>query len=125
MVVTNFALSADSTTEGGRYKFSATLQSGVKPDLAEASTTPGSNIYANTTDCFLSTGSGIKVFNTDVILQNFTATIDSPAVFTGFSSTGYQQVSRGAEIAVTPKQQLNMMAIQKGLLTHLILKQLH
>ena len=114
MVVTNFALSADSTTEGGRYKFSATLQSGVKPDLAEASTTPGSNIYANTTDCFLSSGSGIKVFNTDVILQNFTATIDSPAVFTGFSSTGYQQVSRGAEMAVTAEATVKYDGNTKG-----------
>jgi len=114
MVVTNFVLSADSTTEGGRYKFSATLQSGVKPDLAEASTTPGSNIYANTTDCFLSSGSGIKVFNTDVILQNFTATIDSPAVFTGFSSTGYQQVSRGAEIAVTAETTVKYDGNTKG-----------
>lgn len=101
MVVTNFALSADATAEGGRYKFSATLQSGVKPDLNESSTACGDNVYATTTDCFLSSASGIKVFNTDVILQNFTATIDSPAVFTGFSSTGYQGVHRGAEIAVT------------------------
>lgn len=101
MVVTNFVLSADSATEGGRYKFSATLQSGVKPDLNESSTASGSNVYANTTDCFLSSASGIKVFDEDVILQNFTATIDSPAVFTGFSSTGYQGVHRGAEIAVS------------------------
>jgi hypothetical protein len=101
MVVTNFALSADATEEGGRYKFSATLQSGVKPDLNESGTLAGSNVYENTTDCFLSSASGIKVFDEDVILQNFTATIDSPAVFTGFSSTGYQGVHRGAEIAVT------------------------
>lgn len=101
MVVTNFALSADATAEGGRYKFSATLQSGVKPDLNESATLAGNNVYANTTDCFLSSASGIKVFNTDVILQNFTATIDSPAVFTGFSTDGYQAVHRGAEIAVT------------------------
>ena len=114
MVVTNFALSADSATEGGRYKFSATLQSGVKPDLAEASTVAGNNVYANTTDCFLSSGSGIKVFNTDVILQNFTATIDSPAVFTGFSSTGYQQVSRGTETAVTAETTVKYDGNTKG-----------
>jgi hypothetical protein len=35
MVVTNFALSADATAEGGRYKFSATLQSGVKPEVVQ------------------------------------------------------------------------------------------
>ena len=119
MVVTNFVLSADSTAEGGRYKFSATLQSGVKPDLAEASTVPGSNVYANTTDCFLSSGSGVKVFNTDVILQNFTATIDSPAVFTGFSSTpaGYQQVSRGAEISVTAETTVKYDGNTKGFIS--------
>tara|TARA_R100001443_G_scaffold4137_1_gene12357 strand:- start:45 stop:1040 length:996 start_codon:yes stop_codon:yes gene_type:complete len=114
MVVTNFALSADSTAEGGRYKFSATLQSGVKPDLNESSTAAGNNVYANTTDCFLSSGSGIKVFNTDVILQNFTATIESPAVFTGFSSTGYQQVSRGAETAVTAEATVKYDGNTKG-----------
>ena len=116
MVVTSFSLSADATTEGGRYKFSATLQSGVKPDLNESSTLAGSNVYANTTDCFLSSGSGVKVFNTDVILQNFTATIESPAVFTGFQSSpaGYQQVSRGAEIAVTAETTVKYDGNTKG-----------
>lgn len=101
MVVTSFSLSADTGTEGGRYKFSATLQSGVKPDLNESSTAAGNNVYANTTTCSLNDASGIKVLNTDVILQSFTATVESPAVFSGFSSTGYQGVHRGAEIAVT------------------------
>jgi len=114
LVVTSFSLSADSTTEGGRYKFSATLQSGVKPDLNESSTLAGNNAYANTTDCFLSSGSGVKVFDTDVILQNFTTTIESPAVFTGFYADGYQQVSRGAEIAVTAEATVKYDANTKG-----------
>ena len=116
MVVTNFSLSADATTEGGRYKFSATLQSGVEPDLNESSVSAGNNVYANTTDCFLSSGTGVKVFNTDVILQSFTATIESPAVFTGFQSSpaGYQQVSRGAEIAVTAEMTVKYDGNTKG-----------
>lgn len=114
MVVTNFTLSADSTTEGGRYKFEATLQSGVKPDLNESSTAPGTNVYANTTNCFLSNASGIKVFNTDVIMQNFSVAIESPAVFSGFSSTGYQQVSRGTEIAVTADTSVKYDGNTKG-----------
>ena len=114
MVVTNFTLSADSTTEGGRYKFEATLQSGVKPDLNESSTVPGNNVYANTTNCFLSNASGIKVFNTDVIMQNFSVAIESPAVFSGFSSTGYQQVSRGTEIAVTADTSVKYDGNTKG-----------
>ena len=106
MVVTNFSVSADAGTEGGRYKFSATLQSGKKPDLNESATdsgepTAGSNIYANTTHALMSNASGIKVFNTEVVLNSFTATIDHPAVFTGLTSTGYEVVSRGAECAVT------------------------
>ena len=106
MVVTNFALSADAGEEGGRYKFSATLQSGVKPDLNESSVSAGSNVYANTTNIFMSSASGLKVFNTDVVMQSFTATIDSPAVFSGVTSTGYELVTRGAETAVTVDTQI-------------------
>lgn len=101
MVVTSFEISADSGTEGGRYKFSATLQTGKKPDFNESTVSAGNNAYSNTTDCFLSSASGIKVFNSNVILQSFSATIESPAVFTGVASDGYQGVHRGAEIAVT------------------------
>lgn len=100
MVVTNFSISADAGTEGGRYKFSATLQSGKKPDLNESSTACGNNAYANTTHSLLSNASGIKVFNTDVVLSSFSMSIDHPAVFTGLTSTGYEIVSRGAECAV-------------------------
>jgi hypothetical protein len=101
MLVTNLAISADTGTEGGRYKFSATLQSGRVPDLNESTVLAGSNAYANTTDKFLSTASASHIFGTDVILQNFTTTIDSPAVFTGFKTTGYQGIARGTETAVT------------------------
>jgi hypothetical protein len=106
MVVTNFALSADAGEEGGRYKFSATLQSGVKPDLNESSVSAGSNVYANTTNVFMSSASGLKVYNTDIVMQSFTATIDSPAVFSGVTSTGYELVTRGAETAVTVDTQV-------------------
>ena len=106
LVVTNFALSADAGEEGGRYKFSATLQSGVKPDLNESSTVAGNNVYANTTNVFMSSASGLKTFNTDVVMQSFTATIDSPAVFSGVTSTGYELVTRGAETAVTVDTQV-------------------
>ena len=123
MVVTNFALSADAGEEGGRYKFSATLQSGVKPDLNESvddtgggddEPLAGNNVYANTTNVFMSSASGLKVFNTDVVMQSFTATIDSPAVFSGVTSTGYELVSRGAETAVTVDTQIKYDGNTKG-----------
>ena len=114
MVVTNFAITSDAGTEGGRYKFSATLQSGVKPDLASTAAA-GSNAYANTTDVVLSTGSGFKVMNSDVVLNSFTCTIDHPAVFSGVTSTGYEVVSRGAECAVTVDCQVKYDAETKTL----------
>ena len=113
-VVTNFAVSADNGTEGGRYKFSATLQTGKVPDLNESSTAAGSNIYANTTHSLLSSGSGIKVFNVDVVMQSFTCTIDHPAVFSGATSTGYEVVSRGAEASVAVDTQIKYDGNTKG-----------
>ena len=114
MVVTNFVLSADAGEEGGRYKFSATLQSGVKPDLNESTVSAGSNVYANTTNIFMSSASGLKVFNESVVMQSFSATIDSPAVFSGVTSTGYELVTRGAETAVTVDTQIKYDGNTKG-----------
>lgn len=114
MVVTNFVLSADAGEEGGRYKFSATLQSGVKPDLNESTVSAGSNVYANTTNVFMSSASGLKVYNTDVVMQSFSATIDSPAVFSGVTSSGYELVTRGAETAVTVDTQIKYDGNTKG-----------
>jgi len=114
MVVTAFSISAEAGTEGGRYKFSATLQSGVKPDLAETTVAAGSNVYANTTMPKLSNASGIKVFNTDVVMNSFTVSIENPAVFSGLTSTGYEVVSRGAEISVTSDTQIKYDGNTKG-----------
>ena len=100
MVVTNFTISADAGTEGGRYKWSATLQSGKVPDLASTAAA-GSAVYANTTTTTLASASGVEVYNADAVLNSFTTTIDYPAVFTGITSTGYEIVSRGAECSVT------------------------
>jgi len=97
-VVTSFAISADSGTEGGRYKWSATIQSGYLPDL-DNTAAAGSTAYANTTTTALSAASGIKVYNTDAVLSSFTTTIDYPAVFTGVSSTGFEVVGRGTQTA--------------------------
>ena len=112
-VVTNFSINADSNTEGGRYKWSATLQSGKVPDLASTAE-PTITAYANTDTPLLSTSSGHKVYNTDVVMNSFTATIDSPAVFTGASTSGYQVTSRGAEIAVTIDTQVKYDRETKG-----------
>ena len=114
MVVTNFSITADAGTEGGRYKWSATLQSGKVPDLASTAAA-GSTVYANNTTTSLASASGIKVFALDAVLNSFTTTIDYPAVFTGISSTGYEVVSRGAECSVTHDCQIKYDGNTKGL----------
>ena len=114
MVVTNFSINADSGTEGGRYKWSATLQSGKVPDLA-STTAAGSTVYANTTTTTLASASGVKVFALDAVLNSFTTTIDYPAVFSGITSTGYEVVSRGVECSVTHDCQVKYDGNTKGL----------
>ena len=114
MVVTNFSITADAGTDGGLYKWSATLQSGKVPDLASTASA-GSTVYANTTTTTLASASGIKVFALDAILNTFSTTIEYPAVFSGITSTGYEVVSRGAECSVTHECQVKYDGNTKGL----------
>ena len=114
MVVTNFTISADAGSEGGRYKFSATLQSGKVPDLASTASA-GSTAYSNTTGTTLASASGVKVFALDAVLNSFTTTIDYHAVFSGITSTGYEVVSRGSECSVTHDCQIKYDGNTKGL----------
>ena len=113
-VVTNFTISADIGTEGGRYKWSATLQTGKVPDLASTASA-GSTVYANTTGTTLASASGVEVYNADATLHSFTTTIDYPAVFSGITSTGYDTVARGADCAVTHDCQVKYDGNTKGL----------
>lgn len=112
-VVTSFAISADAGTDGGQYKFTATLQTGKKPDLASTAA-PTITAYSNTDIPLLSDSSAHEVFDVSVILSSFTATVESPAVFTGVASDGYQAVARGAEIAVTATAQVKYDGNTKG-----------
>ena len=115
-VVTSFSVSAESATEGGRYKWSATIQTGKKPDLASTAN-PTITAYANTNIPLMSNASSLKISDVDVVMNSFTATIESPAVFTGVTSTGYEVVSRGAEIAVTVDSQVKYDGNTKGFIS--------
>ena len=112
-VVTNFTISADVGTDAGQYKWSATLSTGFVPSLDDT-TNVGNNAYANTTCAYLSSSSGHKVFNTDVIMNNFTLTLDNPAIGVGSTSTGYEQMVRGTEFSVTADSQIKLDGNTKG-----------
>jgi len=112
-VVTAFSITAEGDADGGQYKWSATLQTGKKPDLASTAA-PTISAYANTDIPLLSSSTGHKVFNVDVILSSFTASLENSAVFTGVASDGYEVVSRGAEIAVSVETQVKYDGNTKG-----------
>lgn len=113
-LVTNFSINADTATEGGRYKWSATIQTGKKPDLASTAE-PTITAYANTNVPLMSNASDVRISDvSNMVLNSFTAAIDSPAVFTGATSTGYEIASRGSEIAVTVDAQVKYDSNTKG-----------
>ena len=116
-VVTNFSISADGGSEGGLYKWSATLQTGKTPDLASTTNVTGGTLYANGTTTTLGSASVTKIFNKDAMINGFTTTIDYPAVFSGHSSTGYQTVGRGAECSVTHDCQVKYDSETKALIS--------
>jgi hypothetical protein len=109
-VCTNFAITADTGTDGGQYKFSATIQTGYLPNLNDttARNAIGSNVYAVDTFASLSTSSGHEVLNTSVVMGSFTCTIDNPAVFVGATANGFDVVNRGSEISVTVDTQVKL-----------------
>ena len=113
MMCTNFQLSADSGTEGGRLKFSATLQSGKKPVLNNTTETGGT--YVTTDYKVFSTSSEHLVAGLEVVMNSFTVTIDNPAVFFGSCSNGYEGATRGAECAVTFDTQIKYDSVTKDL----------
>ena len=107
-VVTNLVLSGDIGTEGGRVKFSATLQTGSLPeDLSDAQTAVDTAFLAASSDLnyFMSSWTDVayrKIYGVDdLVLNSFTCTLDNPATFTGLTSTGYEVVSRASEFSAT------------------------
>lgn len=115
-VVGSFKVSADAGTEGGRYKFEATIKSGKIPTLNESSTLAGDSTFSNTTDLFLSNATAKQVNNIDVVLQSFGLNIENDAVFAGFSTSGYEVVGRSAEVAVTAEASIKYDNNTKGLI---------
>ena len=103
--VTSLNLSGDAGTEGGRIKFSATLQSGTKAasgELTANSVVVDTAITAN--DYFMSSFDAddrIIAGVANAVLSSFSLTIDNPMSFSGLTSTGYEQATRTGEVSAT------------------------
>ena len=98
---TNFAISADMGTDGGKYTYSATVQTGRVAHFNNTST-PAGTAYSGSpiTMAGLTSGS-ISVYSLNPVLSSFGVTIESPAVFTGVDSNGFKALGRGAETSDT------------------------
>ena len=104
-VVTSLTLNGDVGTEGGRVKFSATLQTGsVVEDLSDESTAVDTSFGASE-NYFMSGWSDVayrKIYGVDdLVMSTFSLTLENPATFSGISSTGYEIVSRAGEFSAT------------------------
>ena len=99
---TSFTLNADMGTDGGQYKWSATISSGRVPDLTEGSAVSGTAYSADHVDMSALDVSEIRVASKTPVLSAFSVTVSHPAVYTGISEgSGYAAFGRGEEIEVT------------------------
>ena len=102
-VCTNYQISADSTTDGGLYKFSMTFSTGsIYSDFDDA-TDVTATAYANSTVVTMGkiNAGSLKVFNANHILSSFNVTVDHPAIWTGAGGAGFITCNRGQEASVT------------------------
>ena len=90
-------------TDGGQYKFSATISSGRVPDLTDNTAVSGTAYDATHIDMSGIDVSAVKIASkSEPVLSSFGITIDSPAVYTGVAEgAGYACFGRGEEISVT------------------------
>ena len=112
---TNFAINADMGTDGGKYTYSATMQTGRVIHLNNT-TTPATGNYSGSpiTMAGLTAGS-ISVYSLNPVLSAFGVTIDSPAVFTGVDSNGFKAFARGAETSVTANATVKLDSVTRDL----------
>ena len=112
-VVTSFSISADAGTDGGQYKFSATISSGLKP-ITNNAQTPAGTVFG-TSSLAMSSLTTVKVGAVDAILNSFNFTLEHPAVYTGFQTDGYQCFGRGEEFLATAEATVKYDSVTRDL----------
>ena len=115
---TNFSITADSGTDGGVYKWSATISTGQKPTTNNTATEAGTAYTANPISINTLTGATTINSIASTIISSFSVTIDSPAVYTGVSASGFAAYARGAELAVTCAAQVKYDSVTRPLLNN-------
>ena len=115
---TNFSISADSGSDGGVYKWSATISTGCKPITNNTATEAGTAYSSSPIS--ISTLTGATTINSiaSTVLSSFSVTVDSPAVYSGVAATGFAAFARGAELAVTCSAQVKYDSVTRPLINN-------
>jgi len=117
---TSFSINAEAGTDGGLYKFEATISSGKNPvtDNAQAPATDSSGSVFGTDLISLisATSADIRVGAIQApVISSFGVTIEAPAIYTGFSDTGFHSFGRGSEFTVTANATVKYDSVTRGL----------
>jgi len=112
---TNFTVSAEAGSDGGLYKFEATISSGQQPITNNVTSPAGTVFGAGLISLLNADSSGIKVGAVTPVLSSFSVSIESPAVYAGFNSAGYHSFGRGAEIIVNASASVKYDSVTKSL----------
>lgn len=115
---TNFTISADAGSNGGLYTWSATISSGQKPITNNTATESGTAYSAAPISITTCTGATTVNSVASTVLSSFSVSIDSPAVYSGFSATGYAAFARAAELAVTASAQIKYDSVTRPILNN-------
>ena len=115
---TNFSISADAGSDGGVYKWSATISTGCKPITNNTATEAGTVYSSNPISIATLTGATTINSIASTVLSSFSVTIDSPAVYSGVAATGYAAFARGAELAVTCAAQVKYDSVTRPLINN-------
>ena len=115
---TNFSISAEAGADGGLYKWSATISSGQNPVTNNTATEAGTVYSAAPISLHTCTGATTVNSITSTVLSGFSVTIDSPAVYQGFSATGYAAYARAPELSVTATAQVKYDSVTRPILNN-------
>lgn len=113
---TSFSINADMTADGGLYKFEATISSGQNPETNNTATEDGSTFGTDLITLTTLDSANAKLAGVSApVISSFGITIESPAVYTGFSSTGYHSYARGNEFTVTANSTVKYDSVTRDL----------
>ena len=113
---TSFSINAEAGTDGGLYKFEATISSGKNPITNNAQAPDGTAFGTGLISLISATSANIRVGTVQApVISSFGVTIESPAIYTGFSDSGFHSFGRGSEFTVTANATVKYDLATRGL----------